>query len=199
MYFFATLLLPAAIFVSQHVIVVNAFSPYFVASAARNSRQLVMVDQHKPAQHRFRSGVGAGNDARAAAPACCLLLQLGATPNSSSSNDDNDKSSPPPPSLIVPGTEAMEQQMAALRSKYPTSESAYLAAARARNDAKMASREESATDRDWQEMQQQKQQAVGDIDDWAESAKEAGNMDSQILLPSLPEEDGDDEPKLLLF
>jgi hypothetical protein len=93
----------------------------------------------------------------------------------------------------------MEQQMALLRSKYPTSESAYLAAARARNDAKMASREESATDRDWQDMQQQKQQAVGDIDDWAESAKEAGNMDSQILLPSLPEEDGDDEPKLLLF
>jgi hypothetical protein len=203
MYFFATLL-PAAIFVFQHGVVINAFSPYSVASVAARSRHQLVIDQHKkPArQHqrpfcRFRSGVlvGAEEDARAAAACCRLLLQLGATPN----DDNDDKSPPPSPSLIVHG-EAMEQQMAILRSKYPTSESAYLAAARARNDAKIASREESASDRDWKDMQQQKQQAVGDIDDWAESAKEAGNIDSQILLPSLPEEDGDDdEPKLLLF
>ena len=43
----------------------------------------------------------------------------------------------------------------------------------------------------------------GEFDDWEESAKEAGNLDSQILLPQLPDEDDDGEgggaePTLLL-
>jgi hypothetical protein len=93
-------------------------------------------------------------------------------------------------------------QMAKLRSKYPTSEADYLAAARARNVAKQASSERTATDADWRQIAAEKKQAVGEIDDWESSKIEAGNPDSQILIPltSTISEDGEeDEPKLMLF
>ena len=92
-------------------------------------------------------------------------------------------------------------QMAKLRSKYPTSEADYLAAARARNVAKQASSERTATDADWRNIAAEKKQAVGEVDDWESSKLEAGNSDSQILIPlmSTNTDDGDEEPKLMLF
>jgi hypothetical protein len=185
----AILLLPllAAVFlIDSHQPFANAFSLHTAAASSRRSRRC-LPNNHNP---QVRAAATAQRR-----QADLLLLRSGAAPHDNEANNNNN--TPPEESLIVSG-EAMAAQMAQLRSKYPTTESAYLAAARARNAAKTASREETATDRDWQMMQQQKQQAVGDIDDWEESAKEAGNIDSQILLPSLPE-DGDDEPKLLLF
>jgi hypothetical protein len=189
----AILLLPllAAVFlIDSHQPFANAFSLHTAAASSRRSRRC-LPNNHNP---QVRSAATAQ---RRRADRCLLLLRLAATPHDDEGNNNNNNNTPPEESLILSG-EAMAAQMAQLQSKYPTTESAYLAAARARNAAKTASREETATDRDWQMMQQQKQQAVGDIDDWEESAKEAGNIDSQILLPSLPE-DGDDEPKLLLF
>jgi hypothetical protein len=108
-----------------------------------------------------------------------------------------------PPSLIVGGDE-MVQQMQQFKSKYPTSESDYLAAARERAKARTPSKDRMATDDDWQAMADEKKQQFGEMDDWEDSKREAGNMDSQILMPLLPDEDGegngaDDEPKLLLF
>ena len=97
----------------------------------------------------------------------------------------------------------VNKQMAQLRSKYPTAEADYLAAARARAAARTPSVETRATDSDWQRIAQEKRQQLGNIDDWESSKAEAGNIDSQILLPDLPpgegEEGSDDEPKLLLF
>lgn len=108
------------------------------------------------------------------------------------------------PSLIL-GGEEMEAQMQQLRSKYPTSEADYLAAARARARAKPASREIAATQADFEKVAEEKKQQglLDDADsDWEASAKEAGNTDSQILLPQLPDDDDDDgvgpEPTLLL-
>jgi hypothetical protein len=96
-----------------------------------------------------------------------------------------------------------------LRSKYPVSESAYLAAAQERSKTQAASRERQATDDDWQRMQREKAQLFGGMlqDDWEASRREAGNADSQILLPNpIPSGGADDdddadqeEPKLLLF
>jgi hypothetical protein len=116
---------------------------------------------------------------------------------SSDSGDNEDE-----PKLLLTGDE-INQQMARLRSKYPTSEADYLAAARARNAAKVASSERTATDSDWQQIAAEKLQAVGEIDDWEQSKAEAGNMDSQILIPIMESTTGEDgeeeEPKLLLF
>ena len=96
----------------------------------------------------------------------------------------------------------MNTQMARMRSKYPTAEADYLAAARARAAAQTPSVETRATDKDWQKIAQEKRQQLGELDDWESSKAEAGNIDSQILLPDLPPDEGegaDDEPKLLLF
>jgi hypothetical protein len=101
--------------------------------------------------------------------------------------------------------EEVAQQMNKLRSKYPTAEADYLAAARARGAQKATSQAHKATDDDWQAMADEKKTIFGDVDDWEDSKKEAGNIDSQILIPmdfdsSGDGQDGeDDEPKLLLF
>lgn len=110
-------------------------------------------------------------------------------------NYDNEE-----PSLIL-GGEEMERTMQQYRSKYPTSEADYLAAARARAKAKPASQDRQATDEDFKKVAEEKRKAFGEFDDWEESAKEAGNADAQILLPQLPDEGEDgnpQEPTLLL-
>lgn len=91
---------------------------------------------------------------------------------------------------------AMAQQMAGLRSKYPTAEADYLAAARARAAQKAESKNNEATDEDWRQVKEKTK--MKDDDDWEISAKEAGNIDSQILIP-LMNDDDDEEPKLMLF
>ena len=98
--------------------------------------------------------------------------------------------------------DAAKAELAKIKSKYPTSEADYLAAARARSAAKMKSTERQATDEELQKLAAEKRAQMGDIDEWEESAKEAGNADSQILIPMASEEsDGkdSDEPKLMLF
>lgn len=98
----------------------------------------------------------------------------------------------------------LDQQMGQMRSKYPTSENEFLAAARQRALEKRASVEGGASDGDWQNLAEEKKEKFGEIDDWENSQKEAGNSDSQILMFTEPEggegEDGEDaDPKLLLF
>ena len=83
----------------------------------------------------------------------------------------------------------------------------FLANAKARAAAKVESNNNVAGDEAWQQLAEEKKEQYGEIDDWENSMKEAGNMDSQILMFSEApsdgedgEEDGeDDEPKLLLF
>lgn len=94
--------------------------------------------------------------------------------------------------------EEIAEKMNQLRSKYPTSEADYLAAARARSEAKLPSVERQATEEDWQRVAREKKQLYGEQDDWEESAKEAGNIDSQILLPMMDDDGEGGEPKLLL-
>jgi hypothetical protein len=131
----------------------------------------------------------------------------------SSPTNDNDESSQPQPSLILDDS-ALQAQMQKLRSKYPVSESAYLAAAKERSKQQAASKERQATDADWQRIQREKAQLFGGMlqDDWEASRREAGNADSQILLPNpTPSssssssssggtgDEDNEEPKLLLF
>ena len=109
----------------------------------------------------------------------------------------------PAPTLIFGG--ALEDEMAAFKSKYPTSESDYLAAARQRAEEKRDSANSQSTDDDWQEMANLKKLEGLVEDDWEKSLEEAGNADSQILIPVMPDfgagEDDEEppEPKLLLF
>ena len=95
----------------------------------------------------------------------------------------------------------MEQQLRQYKSKYPTSEADYLAAARERARARTASQGIRATQQDFEAVAEEKKKLYGEHDDWEASAKEAGNTDSQILLPQLPDEDDEGEgaePTLLL-
>lgn len=80
----------------------------------------------------------------------------------------------------------------------------YLAEARKRAEERKESVNAGASDEDWQKMADEKVDQFGQIDDWENSVKEAGNADSQILMFTDPPADGDDdesggEDKLLLF
>lgn len=98
---------------------------------------------------------------------------------------------------LILDAQAVAQQMASFKSKYPTTEADYLAAARARAAAKAESVNNEATDEDWKQVKEKTKAQGGDVDDWEVSAREAGNIDSQILIPLAT--DDDDEPKLMLF
>jgi hypothetical protein len=103
--------------------------------------------------------------------------------------------------LILDG---LDQQLGQLKSKYPTSEADYLAAARKRAEERRESVNSMAKDEDWEKIAQEKKEQFGELDDWESSQKEAGNSDSQILMftdpaPGEGEDGEDDEPKLLLF
>jgi hypothetical protein len=81
----------------------------------------------------------------------------------------------------------------------------FLANAKARAAAKAESNNNVAGDEEWSSLAEEKKEQFGEIDDWENSAKEAGNTDSQILMFTDPPAEGeggegeDDEPKLLLF
>ena len=82
-----------------------------------------------------------------------------------------------------------------------------LAAAKARAASQVESNNNVAGADEWETLAAEKKEKFGEIDDWENSQKEAGNADSQILMfteaPTDEEEEGgggeDDEPKLLLF
>ena len=105
------------------------------------------------------------------------------------------------PTLLI--GKALSDEMASFKSKYPTSESDYLAAARKRAEERRESVNSQSTDGDWKTMAQKKQAEGVVVDDWEQSLVEAGNEDSQILIPIAFTEEGEDgeepEPKLLLF
>jgi hypothetical protein len=100
--------------------------------------------------------------------------------------------------LILDG---LDQEMSRMALKFSFSESDYLAAARRRAEMRVESSNAGATDEEWLRIANEKKQQLGEIDDWENSAKEAGNKDSHILMFTEPPADGEDdsEPKLLLF
>jgi len=102
----------------------------------------------------------------------------------------------------------MEKEMQSVRSSsgvdFDFGAIDYLANARARAAAQVDSNNNVAGDEDWTNLAEEKKEQYGEIDDWENSLKEAGNADSQILMFTEPPADGedgegDDEPKLLLL
>jgi hypothetical protein len=112
--------------------------------------------------------------------------------NSNNQNENNNEG------LLLNG---LDQEMSRMASKYSFTESDYLAAARKRAEMRVESTHAGASDEDWQRIANEKKQQLGEIDDWENSKKEAGNIDSQILMFTEAPADGEDgeEPKLLLF
>jgi hypothetical protein len=112
--------------------------------------------------------------------------------------DENDASKEPP-SLVL------GDELKKVAGKYAASENVFLAAARERSKTKAASADRTATDADWFAAKREAQARGGEVlDDWENAKTEAGNMDSQILIPIDPSsgaagDDDAEEPKLLLF
>lgn len=105
--------------------------------------------------------------------------------------------------LVLDGLDA---EMGKMASKFSFTETDFLAAAKKRAAERVESKNASAADNEWQALAEEKKTEYGEIDDWDNSMKEAGNKDSQILMFTDPpaaadgEDKGeDDEPKLLLF
>ena len=93
--------------------------------------------------------------------------------------------------------DGVDELMKSLKSKFPTSEADYLAAARKRAEEARPSVNSNASDEDWQKISAQKSL---EEDDWETSLKEAGSDESQILIPLAPtDNDEGEKPKLLLF
>mmetsp|Transcript_21824 Transcript_21824/g.35126 ORF Transcript_21824/g.35126 Transcript_21824/m.35126 type:complete len:165 (-) Transcript_21824:621-1115(-) len=119
-----------------------------------------------------------------------------------SENDDDTSNSESAdakePGLVLDG---LDKEMSQMASKFSFTESDFLAAAKKRAQERVESKNSSAKDSDWKNLAEQKKEEVGEIDDWENSMKEAGNEDSQILMFSESGGDDDDgeEPKLLLF
>mmetsp|Transcript_3920 Transcript_3920/g.4532 ORF Transcript_3920/g.4532 Transcript_3920/m.4532 type:complete len:160 (+) Transcript_3920:83-562(+) len=115
---------------------------------------------------------------------------------SSASDSEEEKE----PSLLI--GEGLGKELKGLKSKFPTSEVDFLAAARKRAEERKESVNSESSDDDWKAVSGLRKDET--VDDWENSLSEAGNADSQILLPDLEEndEEGDGEepePKLLLF
>ena len=106
------------------------------------------------------------------------------------------------PQGLILDTEQVQAQMGMLKSKYPTGEADYLAAARKRAQMKVESQNDGSSDADWKAAAKDKQMKFGGQveDDWEASLKEAGNQDSQILIPvDVPDGSTEgEEPQLLL-
>jgi hypothetical protein len=121
--------------------------------------------------------------------------------NSAATPEEENDSYDEEPSLVL--GDAVNEQMASLKSKYPTAEADYLAAARARNAAKTNSVSHAASDEAWKNLRDEKKKTgLLQEDAWEASLEEAGNADSQILIPMSDQADSSDdpeEPKLLLF
>ena len=104
--------------------------------------------------------------------------------------------------LVLKG---LDQEMSKVSSKYSVTESDYLAAAKKRAEMRVVSSNAGATDEEWQKVASEKKEQLGEIDDWENAVKEAGNTDSQILMFTDPSAESNDEdgegggPKLLLF
>jgi hypothetical protein len=105
--------------------------------------------------------------------------------------------------LVLDG---LDKEMSKMPSDYNFGGIDFLAAARKRAEEKPESANAGATAEEWLKMADTKKEQFGNIDDWENSRKEAGNADSQILMftePPAEEEDidgeDDGEPKLLLF
>ena len=117
----------------------------------------------------------------------CLAMNIHSA-NESSSENENDN--------LVLGGDDLQTQMSKLRSKFPTSEADYLAAARARNLRKVESQNNLATDEDFQQIAREKaaaqQRGEESQDDWEKAESE----DSGLLF--YPTSDENDEPTLLL-
>jgi hypothetical protein len=95
--------------------------------------------------------------------------------------------------------DGLDQEMGKMASKFSFPSLDYLAEAKKRAEARVESKNASAGDDDWQTLAEDRKSKFGEMDDWENSVKEAGNQDSQILMFTEPPTDGDDEPKLLLF
>ena len=125
-----------------------------------------------------------------------------ATKNNENDNENNDT-----PKLVL---DNLDQQLGSLKTKYPTSEADYLAAARKRAEERRESVNAAAKDEHWKTLAEEKRKQYGELDDWeASKADTGGTTDSQILLMMEPimegdndnknNNEGEDEPKLLLF
>jgi len=138
------------------------------------------------------------------ARSCRTDLRMSSSPDASGDGDDEE------PRLVLGdmGTE-MKNVRTDSNVEYDFGAIDFLAAAKARAAAQVESNNNVAGDEAWQTLAEEKKEQFGEIDDWENAQKEAGNADSQILMFSEPaveegesEGDGDgedDEPKLLLF
>ena len=131
----------------------------------------------------------------------CHHYRLQMSSNSQENKNNNNNNDDDTPKLVLDMT-TIQQVLQVEKSKYPTSEKDYLAAARQRAAEARESVNDLSTDNDWMDMAA-KNRAAG-LDDWEHSLAEAGNADSQILIPVMETTttDGGDEPpepKLLLF
>merc|ERR1712071_714872 len=109
------------------------------------------------------------------------------------------------PELI---TNNFDENLASLSKQLPTSAADYLAAARKRAEEKRESVNSASSDDDWIKLAEQKKKngSTGNEDGWEASLQDAGNAESQILIPmdvaaktKDNEDDEEEEPKLLLF
>ena len=116
-----------------------------------------------------------------------------------------------PQSLIL-GADNIKSEMQGVVNNldFSFTQTDFLSAAKARAAAKVESNNKGAADEEWTALADEKTKQYGEIDDWENSKKEAGNADSQILMFTEPspaegqgsgsgDENDDDEPKLLLF
>jgi hypothetical protein len=117
------------------------------------------------------------------------LRALPPTPNDDSGGSSSEGG------LILNG---LDREMNQVASKSSFSAIDVLAAAKKRAQERPESRNEMAGDGDWKDLAEEKKDQFGEIDDWENSMKEAGNVDSQILMLTEPTSD-DEGPKLLLF
>eukprot|EP00542_Grammatophora_oceanica_P021209 CAMPEP_0194033842 /NCGR_PEP_ID=MMETSP0009_2-20130614/6356_1 /TAXON_ID=210454 /ORGANISM="Grammatophora oceanica, Strain CCMP 410" /LENGTH=155 /DNA_ID=CAMNT_0038674571 /DNA_START=40 /DNA_END=507 /DNA_ORIENTATION=+ len=101
---------------------------------------------------------------------------------------------------LLTNPEEMKASLQSIKSQYPTSESDYLAAAKARAVQAKESVNSNASDEDWSQMAKEKIRQMGGEtkDEWESSLAEAGSESQAALGGLLIESENDEDKKLLL-
>jgi len=126
------------------------------------------------------------------------LCRLSSTPAEGGEDEE--------PRLVLGNIESeMQSVRAGSNIEYDFGAIDFLANAKSRAAAQVESNNNGAGVDEWTNLAEEKKEQFGEIDDWENSVKEAGNTDSHILMFTDPPPEGeggegeDDEPKLLLF
>lgn len=181
-----------------------------VIDYSMKTTRIIRIESSKKMMKDYQHHALISNVKHTSSTRLCPMTTMMMMSSFSDNNEENDND------RLIMSNEQIEEHMKELQSKYPTNENAYLAASKARAIKKTPSRTDTATDNDWIQISKEKKRFTSEDDDddndWIRSIDDAASTnESRILFfpdeigtsasdgDEDNEDNGNNEPKLLLF